>query len=282
MLLIATISGVRARREEAFRAGTRIALVPTMGALHEGHLSLVHQAKGLADEVWATVFVNPAQFGPGEDLERYPRDLERDRLLLAEAGCSLLFAPEASEIYPRPPLVSLTLPALSDSLCGTHRPGHFAGVALVVTKLLAITLPHVAVFGAKDWQQSVVIRRLVQDLHLPVHIHVGETRRETDGLAMSSRNAYLSSEQRRAATVLFRALEAGAAAVAAGERSASALEHLLAATVAGEPKARLQYAAAVDPETLLPQNPIGPRVLLALAVFLGSTRLIDSRIVEVP
>lgn len=280
MLQITTVSGVRARRDEAFRLGTRVALVPTMGALHEGHLSLVREAAGLADEVWVSIFVNPTQFGPGEDFECYPRDLERDRELLAEVGCTVLFAPTIKEIYPRPSAVSLDLPILSRSLCGAHRPGHFSGVALVVTKLLAITLPQVAVFGAKDWQQSVVIRRLVEDLNLPVRIHVAVTSREADGLAMSSRNAFLSPQERRAATVLVRALEAAAADVAAGERRAPALERCMADAVAQEPLARLQYAAAVDPDSLSPRDPIGSRVLLALAVFLGETRLIDSRLVE--
>ena len=281
MLELTTIAGMRARREEAARQGTRIALVPTMGALHQGHLSLLRKGLELADEVWASVFVNPAQFGPGEDFERYPRSLDHDRSLLAEAGCTVLFAPGVKEIYPREAVVTVDLPLLTHSLCGAHRPGHFAGVALVVSKLLAIVRPQVAVFGAKDWQQSVVIRRLVEDLNLPVEIHVAPTCREADGLAMSSRNAYLSPVQRLAAVVLVEALNEGTAALAAGERRSAELERLLAARVAREPLATLQYAAAVDPETLLPWDPVGPRVLLALAAYLGDTRLIDNRIVEV-
>lgn len=281
MLELTTIAGVRAHREEAARQGKRIALVPTMGALHRGHLSLLRKGRELADEVWTSIFVNPAQFGPGEDFERYPRDLDRDRSLLADAGCAVLFAPEVKEMYPREAVVTVDLPSLTRSLCGAHRPGHFAGVALVVGKLLAIVRPQVAVFGAKDWQQSVVIRRLVEDLSLPVEIHVAPTCREADGLAMSSRNAYLSPAQRRAAVVLVHALDEGAAAMAAGERRCGALVQLLAARVAREPVAALQYAAAVDPETLLPRDPVGPRVLLALAVYLGETRLIDNRLVEV-
>lgn len=281
MIELTRIAEIRARRDEAFRLGTRIALVPTMGALHDGHITLVQKAATMADEVWASVFVNPTQFGPGEDFERYPRDLETDRARLAASGCTVLFAPTTAEMYPRPPAVALDVPTLSSSLCGAHRPGHFGGVALVVTKLLAICLPQVAVFGAKDWQQAAVVRRLVEDLNLPVSVHVAPTRREADGLAMSSRNSYLSRDDRRAATVLKRALDDGAAAVSAGERSAPTLERCLASRVATEPRARLHYAAAVDPDTLLPRDPVGPRVLLALAVHFGDTRLIDNCLVEV-
>jgi len=282
MLVITTVSGVRARRAELARTGRRLAFVPTMGALHEGHLALVRHARELADEVWASVFVNPAQFAPGEDFDRYPRDLERDRALLEQAGAAMLFAPSTKEIYPRPSATIVDVPALSGGLCGAHRPGHFRGVALVVAKLLNIVQPHVAVFGAKDWQQATVIRRMVDDLCLPVHIDIHPTEREGDGLARSSRNAYLSPEERRAATVLHRALEKAAAAVQAGERSGSALEAETASEVARESLARLQYVAAVDPDTLAPLATIPARVLIALAVHVGATRLIDNIYVEVP
>lgn len=281
MLVITTIAGVRARRRELWQQGRRVALVPTMGALHEGHLRLVDRAWDLADEVWASVFVNPAQFGPGEDLEHYPRDFERDRALLAERGVALLFAPGVKEMYPRPSATIVDLPALAAGLCGTFRPGHFRGVALVVTKLLSIALPDWAVFGAKDWQQATIIRRLVEDLDLPVRIEVASTVRESDGLAMSSRNAYLSPDERQAATVLIRALQAAEAAIGAGERNGEAIQRLLAGMVAAEPLARLQYAAVVDPESLKPIERIGRRALLALALFIGSTRLIDNLVVEV-
>jgi pantoate--beta-alanine ligase len=281
MLLVTTIAAVRARREEAASLGRRIGLVPTMGALHPGHLSLVTAAKERSDEVWASVFVNPTQFGRGEDLDAYPRDLERDRDLLAGAGTALLFAPSAKEMYPRPAAVSIDLPALTGGLCGAHRPGHFQGVALVVAKLLNIVQPHVAVFGAKDFQQAAVIRRLAADLAFPTEIVVAPTVREDDGLAMSSRNAYLSPEQRRAATVLYRALQGAAAAAREGERNGRALEALMARTVAAEPLAKLQYAAAVDPVTLEPAENLSQRVQLALAAHVGTTRLIDNVIVEV-
>ncbi|MDD5562189.1 MAG: pantoate--beta-alanine ligase [Thermoanaerobaculaceae bacterium] len=281
MLTVTTIAGVRARREEVGRTGVRIAFVPTMGALHDGHLALVRRGREIADEVWASVFVNPAQFAPGEDFARYPRDLEGDREMLAAAGASVLFAPATKEIFPRPPATVIDLPALTGGLCGAQRPGHFRGVALVVAKLLNIVQPHVAVFGAKDWQQGAVIRRMVADLDMPVRIEVHPTVREDDGLARSSRNAYLDVDQRRAAVVLHRALQRGAGAAAAGERRGAALEALLADEVSGEPLARLEYAAAVDPDTLQPLENVRGRLLLALAVRVGATRLIDNLLVEV-
>jgi pantoate--beta-alanine ligase len=282
MLTITTIAGVRARREEVGRTGRRIALVPTMGALHDGHLALVRRGRELADEVWASVFVNPAQFAPGEDFARYPRDLERDREKLAAAGTSVLFAPATKEIFPRPTVTVIDVPSLTAGMCGAQRPGHFRGVALVVAKLFNIVQPHVAVFGAKDWQQAAVVRRMVADLDIPVRIELHATVREADGLARSSRNTYLAPEERRAANVLYRALRRAAAAAAAGERRGVALEALLADEVGGEPMARLEYAAVVDPDTLQPIEYADGRVLLALAAHVGGTRLIDNEIVEVP
>ncbi len=281
MHVLTTVAGVRARRAEVERAGRRVAFVPTMGALHEGHLALVRRGRELADEVWASVFVNPTQVAPGEDFERYPRDLERDRALLEEAGAALLFAPAVREIYPRPSATAVDLPELAAGMCGAHRPGHFGGVALVVAKLLNVVQPHVAVFGAKDWQQAVVVRHMVEDLCIPVRIEVHPIERESDGLARSSRNAYLAPDERRAATVLHRALAAAAAAVRAEERSGAALEAAVAATVGREPLARLQYVAVVDPDTLAPLALIEGRALVALAVHVGATRLIDNVLVEV-
>jgi pantoate--beta-alanine ligase len=280
MLVVTTIAAVRSRRGELSRLGRRVALVPTMGALHQGHLSLVAAARERADEAWASVFVNPAQFCPGEDLDRYPRDLERDRELLEAAGAALLFAPSAREIYPRPPMATVDLPDFARHLCGAHRPGHFRGVALVVAKLLDIVQPEVAVFGAKDWQQAALIRALVAELVIPTEVVTAPTVREVDGLAMSSRNAYLTVEQRRAATVLYRALRAGADAARAGESRGAELERLLAAEISREPLARLQYVAAVDPVTLAPLPEVRGTVLLALAVTVGATRLIDNLLVE--
>ncbi len=282
MLVVTTIAAVRARREEAARLGRRIALVPTMGALHPGHLSLVRRGRERADEVWASVFVNPTQFGPGEDFAAYPRDLERDRSLLVEAGAALLFAPSPREMYPKPAVTVVDLPALTAGLCGAHRPGHFQGVALVVAKLLNIVQPHVAIFGAKDCQQAAMIRRLVADLAIGTEIVVAPTVREDDGLAMSSRNAYLGAEERAAATVLYRALTAAADAVRHGERSARRLETIMATVVGDEPLARLQYAGAVDPITLDPAGTVAGTVLLVIAGHIGGTRLIDNLLVEVP
>jgi len=281
MLIVTTVPALRSRREELRRRGLRLALVPTMGGLHEGHLALVRRGRELADEVWASIFVNPTQFGPGEDFARYPRDFEHDRDLLADAGAALVFAPSVQEVYPKPSATVIDLPALAGGMCGAFRPGHFRGVALVVTKLLNMAQPDVAIFGAKDWQQAAVIRRLVADLHMPVAIDVAPTVREEDGLAMSSRNAYLSAEERRAATVLIRALRAAEAAVAAGERRGAVLEALLAGEVGIEGLARLQYVAAADPDTLASVADGATRILLALAVFIGGTRLIDNLLVEV-
>jgi pantoate--beta-alanine ligase len=280
MLVTTTIAALRARREELARTGRRLAFVPTMGALHDGHLALVRRGRELADEVWASVFVNPAQFGPGEDLASYPRALERDRVLLERNGAALLFAPSDREIYPRPAATVIDLPDLAAGLCGAHRPGHFRGVALVVAKLLNIVQPHVAVFGAKDWQQATVIRRMVEDLNMPVHIEVHPTVREEDGLARSSRNAYLSAKERRAAPALAHALQAAALALESGETRGSVLESIMAREVAREPAARLQYAAAVDPDTLQPLGTATGPVLLALAAYVGPTRLIDNLLTE--
>lgn len=281
MLTVRTIAALRARRQELWRRGHTVAFVPTMGALHEGHLALVDRGRELADEVWVSIFVNPTQFAAGEDFTRYPRDEERDGGLLAGRGVALLFAPEVKEIYPRPGVVTVDAPPLTAGLCGAHRGGHFQGVLLVVAKLFNIVQPEVAVFGAKDYQQALLIRRLVDDLCFPVRVEVVPTVREADGLAMSSRNAYLDPQQRRAATVLHRALAAAAAQVQAGERRGPALEAAIAAVVAGEPAVTLQYAAAVDPETLQPRPSIMRRVLLTAAVVVGSARLIDNILVEV-
>lgn len=282
MLVVTTIAGVRARRQELWRQGKTVAFVPTMGALHQGHLSLVRRGRELADEVWASVFVNPTQFGPGEDFERYPRNLERDVELLAQEGAVLVFAPSVKEMYPRPPEVHMALPHLSSHLCGAHRPGHFSGVALVVAKLFNIVQPEVALFGAKDFQQAVIIRRMVEDLNFPVRVVVVPTVREADGLAMSSRNTYLSETERQHALALWHALTVARTAVEGGERGGSQLEKLMLATLHQYPGVKPQYVAAVDPETLEPVEHIQSRVLLAVAALVGSTRLIDNLLVEAP
>jgi pantoate--beta-alanine ligase len=261
--------------------GSTVAFVPTMGALHAGHLSLVRLAKQHADTVIASVFVNPKQFGPGEDFARYPRDLEADARLLDAEGCDLLFAPRVDALYPRGFQTEVRVPELSRGLCGDHRPGHFDGVATVVAKLLNLARPDVAVFGEKDFQQLAIIRRLVTDLSLDVRILGAPIVREPDGLAMSSRNAYLSADDRARAASLSRGLFAAKAAYAAGERGASALlavarAELEAASVVPE------YLELRSFEDLRPLDRAeGPSVLL-VAAQVGTTRLIDNLVLERP
>jgi pantoate--beta-alanine ligase len=247
-----------------------------MGALHTGHLSLVERARRENDHVAASVFVNPTQFGPQEDLSRYPRDLQRDRDLLAGAGVDLLFAPAPEEIYPEgfASAVDVAGPALP--LEGARRPGHFRGVATVVLKLLNVLEPDRAYFGQKDAQQLAVVRRMVRDLDLRPTVVACPTVREADGLALSSRNVYLGPEDRTAAAVLNRALQRAAELWRNGERSGPALREALAAAVSAEPRARLDYAAVVDPASFLDVTGRAESCLLALAVFFGPTRLIDN------
>ena len=252
-------------------------LVPTMGALHEGHLSLIRIARQRADRVVVSLFVNPLQFGPKEDLDRYPRDFERDRALCEGEGADALFAPDAAGMYPPGFCTRVDVTgALTSGLCGVRRPGHFSGVATVVTKLFTICEPDVAVFGQKDAQQAAVIRRFTRDLDLPVEVVVAPIVREPDGLAMSSRNVYLSPEERRQAATLKASLDEAQGLCSAGERDAAALLRAVAARVGTAPLARLDYAAIVDPETLEPLTRVERPALLALAAFLGSTRLIDN------
>lgn len=281
MRAIDQVSAMQAwSREVRGRDGLKVALVPTMGALHAGHLSLVTLARRHADRVVASVFVNPAQFDRADDLARYPRDLERDGALLAGAGADVLFAPDAAEIYPPGAQTFVTVEELAQPLCGAHRPGHFRGVATVVLKLFSIVQPDVAVFGEKDYQQLAVIRRMVRDLFLDVDVLAAPIVREADGLAMSSRNRHLAAAERAAARCLAAALAAGEAAVAAGERTAAAIRAAATDELAREPLARVEYVALVDPDTLAAVTEVGERALLALAVWIGSTRLIDNRVLE--
>jgi pantoate--beta-alanine ligase len=282
MRLETSIAALRVCRRELLRDGRTLALVPTMGALHAGHLALVRRARELADQVWVSLFVNPTQFAPGEDFANYPRDLEGDRGMLESEGVALLFAPSGDEIYPRPSAVRISLPDLAAGLCGAYRPGHFDGVALVVTKLFNIVQPDVAVFGAKDFQQAVIIARLAADLDIAVRIEVVPTVREPDGLAMSSRNRNLTPDQRRGAVTISRALEgARTAIIEGGERSARGLESFMREDLVRQPGVRLQYAAVVDADTLRPLDVVSGRTLLAIAAHVGTTRLIDNVVVEV-
>lgn len=271
-----TIESIRLAVSAARGQGRRIGLVPTMGALHEGHASLIRLAASKVDWVVVSIFVNPTQFAPGEDFDRYPRTLEADAALCADAGASAIFAPNPREIYPKPLLTWVEVDELGKHLCGPSRPGHFRGVATVVLKLFNIVLPDVAVFGAKDAQQLRIIQRMVIDLNVPTLIEVGPTVREADGLALSSRNRYLSLAERSAAPGIHRALHGIRARVAAGETDAERLRSALEAELIAIPGARVDYASIVDDATLQPIAKIEAPALAAVAVVLGKTRLIDN------
>ena len=271
-----TVTSVDAVREWRRSLDGSVGLVPTMGSLHEGHLSLVRRARGECDHVAASLFVNPTQFGPGDDLGRYPRDLPRDQRLFQETGCDLLFAPAAQEMYP-PGCDTVVEPgAVAARLEGERRPGHFRGVATVVSKLVNIVTPTRAYFGRKDAQQLVVIQKMVADLNVDVVVVPCETIRAPDGLALSSRNAYLSPEERAAAPVLYRALEAARCRFQAGERDAAALRAAMLEVLATETLATTDYVSVADPCTLRELARVESRALASLAVRIGATRLIDN------
>lgn len=274
-------AGARAAIRAARCGGDSIGLVPTMGYLHEGHLALIRAAGSENDLVVVSIFVNPTQFGPSEDYERYPRDIERDRALAEREGADLLFTPGTREMYrdgPEGQQIWVEPGPLADHLCGPTRPGHFRGVATVVTKLFAMLAPDRAYFGQKDAQQAAIIRRLVRDLGLPVEVRTVPTVREADGLALSSRNVYLSEAQRRQAPALRQALLEAARKVEAGERDPAAIEAAAREHIAlHAPSARLDYVSVVDAGSLQPlKGPIETEVLIALAAYFGSTRLIDN------
>ncbi|MGE0870576.1 MAG: pantoate--beta-alanine ligase [Kofleriaceae bacterium] len=269
---------MRARVEDLRRDGRKIAVVPTMGALHDGHIALLRHARGLADVVILTIFVNPTQFGPNEDLSRYPRDEGGDLAKARAAGIDLAFCPEPSAMYLPGNQTFVEVRELQQPLCGASRPGHFTGVATVVTKLFHITLPHIAVFGEKDYQQLAIIRRMVRDLDFGIEIASVPIIREPDGVAMSSRNAYLDQAQRVAARSLSAGLAAAEAAVKVGERSAAKLLALARAPIEAEPMARIDYVELRDATELTPIQSLDRPCVLALAVFVGTTRLIDNRV----
>ena len=276
MKTLSTITEVRAACDTHRRRGKHLGLVPTMGALHDGHLSLVRAAKQRCDIVAVSLFVNPTQFGPTEDLAKYPRPFERDRELLEKEGVAILFAPSAEEMYPPGEVTRVVVEGLSERLDGRSRPGHFRGVTTIVSKLFHIIEPDVAFFGQKDAAQSAVIRRMVRDLNLPVEIVICPIVREPDGLAMSSRNAYLDSDQRRQALVLNRSLIRVEERFCAGEKSASSLIASATDVFAQQPQVRLDYFEIVDPDTLDPVERIEQPALVAIAAYVGSTRLIDN------
>jgi pantoate--beta-alanine ligase len=271
-----TIDEMRSAVRAVRRAGRRLGFVPTMGALHEGHISLVAAARASCDAVAASIFVNPTQFGANEDLAKYPRAFDRDCELLEREGVELLFAPAVEEMYPAGGVTWVTVEGLSDKLDGRSRPGHFRGVTTVVAKLFHIVEPDAAYFGQKDAAQLAIIRRMTRDLNLPVEIVACPIVREADGLAMSSRNAYLDPQQREQALVLSRALARVKELVDAGERDPVKLIAAGRAQFAGEPSVRLDYFEVVNPETLDPVADISAGALVAVAAFVGSTRLIDN------
>jgi pantoate--beta-alanine ligase len=261
-------------------AGLRIGLVPTMGYLHAGHSSLIRQVRRVSDRTVVSIFVNPAQFGPDEDFATYPRDFERDREIVRGEGGDLIYAPPPEEMYKDGHASYVETVRLADHLCGASRPGHFRGVATVVTKLFAAVKPHVAIFGQKDAQQAGVVRRLVRDLNLDVDILIAPTVREADGLARSSRNVYLTPCVRRCATVLYRALQEGRDMALAGEKRASVVVDAMNRRVRQRSGAEVDYIAAVDAEDFQPVDKMAGRVLLAVAVQFGQSRLIDNIVVE--
>jgi pantoate--beta-alanine ligase len=271
-----TIDEMRAACRAARKDGARLGFVPTMGALHEGHLSLVRSAKNSCDAVAASIFVNPVQFGPNEDLAKYPRSFERDRDLLEKEGVQLLFAPSVEEMYPAGAVTWVTVGGLSDKLDGRSRPGHFRGVTTVVAKLFHIVEPDAAFFGQKDAAQIAIIRRMVRDLDFPVEIIVGPIVRESDGLAMSSRNAYLDPQQRRQTLVLCRSLMLVKKLADQGEHSAANLISAARHEIAAEAAARLDYFEIVNPDMLDPVEDISRGALAAVAAYFGATRLIDN------
>ena len=284
MQVISTKSEFREHLETVRALGRTVGLVPTMGALHEGHLSLLRAAANDCDVVALTIFVNPLQFGAGEDLDAYPRPLERDLELAEAAGADVVFTPTTDEMYPEPTLTNVHVDRLTSSMEGASRPTHFDGVTTVVTKLFNIAGPCRAYFGEKDFQQLAVVRRMVADLDQPVVIVGCPIVRENDGLAMSSRNVYLSSTEREAATVISRALRAGAAMVEAGESDPSVVESHMASIIDAEPLAVLDYAAVVNPESLLTPDRLvsGTTVRLLMVAQLGTPRLLDNLCVDVP
>ena len=263
------------------RAGHTIVLVPTMGYFHAAHLSLMEYGRHAGDRLVVSLFVNPTQFGPKEDLDRYPRDLERDAAQAREVGVDVLYTPDARDMYPPGYQTYVTVEELSRGLCGASRPGHFRGVATVVLKLFHQVQPHLAVFGEKDYQQLAVIRRMVADLDVPVQVVGRPLVREADGLALSSRNTYLTPPERQAAQCLFKALTLARDRVAAGERDGSRILAQVRDLIRTTPLVRLDYAELVDPDTLQPVAHLTGPARLALAAFVGTTRLIDNLLLEV-
>jgi len=282
MHVVHTINEVRAAVAAARKAGKTIGFVPTMGALHAGHGSLVQKARSECGYVVVSIFVNPTQFGPTEDFSKYPRTLEEDAKLCAAMGADCIFAPAVEEMYPEKNLSWVDVEKLSQGLCGANRPGHFRGVTTVCTKLFHIVLPDIAYFGQKDAQQAAVIRRMVADLNMPLEIVVCPTVREPDGLAMSSRNQYLRPQERSQAPFIYRALQRCAELIDTGERKTARIVEDMQKTLQQVPALRVEYVEITDAESLEPVDRVQGRVLVAIAGRLGSTRLIDNILVDIP
>jgi pantoate--beta-alanine ligase len=276
-----SIAALRARLDPLRRTGKVIGLVPTMGALHVGHVELIRRARRESGCVVVSIFVNPIQFDRNDDFDRYPRPMADDLRVCEQEGVDVVFAPRAAEMYPRPQRAFVEVETLTDHLCGEFRPGHFRGVATVVTKLFNIVQPGRAYFGEKDAQQLAVIRRLVADLNMPLAIVEVPTVRESDGLAISSRNAQLTAEQRRSATILYQALAAAREQAAHGEREAAAIKQRALTLLSEQPAVRLEYLEVVDSEEMQPVERIEKPVRIAAAVWVGATRLIDNVLVEI-
>ncbi|MCU0916620.1 MAG: pantoate--beta-alanine ligase [Planctomycetes bacterium] len=281
MQIAATITEIRALVSQARKAGRTVGFVPTMGALHAGHVALIQAAVEQCDFVVVSLFVNPTQFGPGEDFEKYPRPLDQDLALCRAHGADAVFAPGRTEMYPRQNLTWVSVEKVSEPLCGRFRPGHFRGVATVCTKLFSIVGPDLAFFGQKDAQQVAVIQRMVADLNLPLEIVVCPTVREPDGLALSSRNQYLSPQERKEATVIYRALCRAAGLIRAGETDVAKITEQMHEVLRQVPALRIEYASVADAESLAELRQARGRVLVAVAGRLGSTRLIDNVVVDV-
>ena len=276
MKIVRSVAKMQEISRQARAGGLAVGFVPTMGYLHDGHLALVREAREHADMVVVSIFVNPTQFNSAEDFENYPRDDAADAAMLEEEGVDVLFMPKADDVYPKGAATRVVVSGLADGLCGIHRPGHFEGVATVVAALLNMVLPDVAVFGRKDFQQLQVVRRMVRDLHFPVRIVEGATVRERDGLAMSSRNARLAPSERALAPVIYRALAAGAAAFARGERASAALIAAASDVLAGCDALRVEYLEIVDPDRVVAAEVADEGSVMAVAAWLGPVRLIDN------
>ena len=282
MKIIRTAPSMTAWSERLRREGVTIGFVPTMGALHDGHRSLIRAARLQCDALVVSIFVNPAQFSPTEDLSAYPRPITRDRTLCREEGVDVCFEPTAHNMYPDGFQTIVTLPAISRRWEGAARPHHFAGVATVVTKLFGIVSPHLALFGQKDYQQAALVRQLVKDLNLGVEIQMRPTVREQDGLAMSSRNVYLSADERRIASLLSQALQAGKQMILGGMNDVAAVERIMRQTIEQAPTVHVEYLAVCDPDNLEPLPVISARAVLLGTVKIRSIRLIDNLLVKMP